>query len=306
MRKIFVVILNWNGKKDTIACLATLLKLKNQPAQGGSKLKTVVVDNGSSDGSVEELEKRYEDIKILRNEKNLGYAEGNNVGIKYALTHGADYILLLNNDTLVNENFINELLKVMEENKKIGITGPKIYFAPGFEFHKERYSQKELGKVIWYAGGIIDWQNIYASHRGVDEVDHGQYNKEEETDFTSGCAMMVKREVFEKIGMFDPKYFLYWEDSDFCQRARQAGFKIFYAPKAIVYHKNAASSEKPGSVIHQYYQTRNRFLFGLKYANFRAKMALLRESLRFLLKNGIRRKATTDFYLRRFGGKDNL
>jgi len=302
MKKIFIVILNWNGKRDTLECLESVRKMET----GGWEAETVVVDNASTDESVEEIKRRYKDITILRNDQNLGFAAGNNVGIKYALTHGADHVLLLNNDTLVEKNLINELLKVMEEDKTIGIVGPKIYFASGYEYHYSRYKDEERGRIIWYAGGKIDWQNVYAFHRGVDEVDHGQYEKGGETDFVSGCCMMIKKEVFEKIGLLDPKYFLYFEDNDFCQRAKKLGFKIFYAPKAIVYHKNAASSEKPGSVLHQYYQTRNRFLFGLRYAPWRSKLALLREGIKFLLRDGIRRTATIDFFLRRFGGKDNL
>lgn len=269
-------------------------------------MEVVVVDNASTDGSVEEIKTRFKDITMLQNNRNLGFAEGNNVGIKYALAHGADYIILLNNDTVVDKNLVNKLLKAMEKDRTIGIVGPKIYFAPGFEYHSDRYEDKERGKVIWYAGGKIDWQNIYASHRGVDEVDHGQYDKAEETDFVSGCAMTVRREVFEKIGLLDSKYFLYYEDNDLCQRAKRAGFKIFYIPCAFLWHKNAASSEQAGSWVHQYYQTRNRFLFGFKYGKIRAKTALLRESLKFLIKDGIRRQATVDFYLGRFGGKDNL
>ena len=302
MRKVFVVILNWNGKQDTIECLESVKKL----GLGNWEMGIIVVDNASTDGSVEELEKRYKEIKILRNEKNLGYAEGNNVGIRWALKEGAEYILLLNNDTLVDKNLVSELLRAMEKGKKIGIVGPKIYFAPGFEYHHDRYQIGEKGRVIWYAGGKVDWQNVYASHRGVDEVDHGQFDEEDETDFVSGCAMMVKREVFGRIGLFNPKYFLYFEDNDLCQRAKKEGYKIFYVPKALLWHKNASSSEKPGSKIHEYYQTRNRFLFGLSYAPWRSKIALFRESLKFLIEDGIRRKATIDFCLGRFGGRSNL
>lgn len=301
MTKVFIIILNWNRKKDTLECLTSIFNL--QCTIYNSEI--VVVDNGSTDGSQEVIKKNFPKVVLIENKENLGFAEGNNVGIRHALKEGADYILLLNNDTLIDKNLVTELLRVMEKNRAIGIVGPKIYFAPGFEFHKGRYSQEELGKVIWYAGGIIDWQNVYASHRGVDEVDRGQYDKMEETDFVSGCTMMVRREVFDKIGLLDSQYFLYYEDSDFCQRAQRAGFKIFYTPKAFLWHKNAASS-KPGSKIHQYYQTRNRLLFGLKYGKIRAKIALLRESFMFLVKNGTRRKAIMDFYLGRFGRKDDL
>ena len=189
----------------------------------------------------------------------------------------------------------------MEKDRGIGILGPKIYFAPGFEFHKDRCKKEEQGKVIWYAGGKIDWKNVYCSHRGVDEVDQGQYGRQEETDFVSGCCMMIRKEVFEKIGLLDKKYFLYLEDVDFCIRAKRAGFRVVYTPKVHLWHKNAASSEKPGSKIHQYYQTRNRLYFGFRYAPLRSKLALFRESIKFILKNNIKRKACFDFYSGRFG-----
>lgn len=287
--KVFIIILNFNGKDFIFQCLESV-----------KKLETIVVDNASTDGSVGLVEQRYKEVKILRNKNNLGFAEGNNVGIRYALKNGADYVLILNSDTIVEENLVVQLIKVANLDPKIGILGPKIYFAPGFEFHKERYKPKEKGRVIWYAGGKIDWNNVLASHRGVDEVDKGQYEKTEETDFASGCCLFVKREVFEKIGLFDPKYFLYLEDNDFCQRARKADFRVVYVPKAKMYHLNAGSS-RVGGPLHDYYLTRNRLLFGMRYAPYRARLALFKESLKLLIfgrkwqKVGIR-----DFYLRKF------
>ena len=113
------------------------------------------------------------------------------------MDNGADYVLILNNDTLLDKNLILALIDSLNEN--VGIVAPKIYFAKGYEFHKDKYSEKEMGKIIWYAGGIMDWPNIIARHRGVDKVDKGQYEILEQTDFASGCCMLVKREVFEKL-----------------------------------------------------------------------------------------------------------
>ncbi|GAG55887.1 unnamed protein product, partial [marine sediment metagenome] len=155
--------------------------------------------------------------------------------------------------------------------------------------------------VIWYAGSRMDWENVLASHRGVDEVDIGRYQRMEETDFATGCCMLVKREVFEKIGLFDKKYFLYWEDNDFSQRAKKAGFKVYFAPEAVIWHKNAGSS-KSGSFLHDYYLTRNRLLFAFKYASLRAKIALIKESIIKLFKGRKwEKKGIIDFYLGRFG-----
>ncbi|MDP3988170.1 MAG: glycosyltransferase family 2 protein [Candidatus Levybacteria bacterium] len=292
MKKIAIVILNFNGEKDTLECLKSLEKVNVQ----NSEVKIIVVDNGSSQKF------KVEDLKVIREEVNLGYSGGNNVGIKKALDWGADYILLLNNDTIVDKDLIGEMVNVAEADEKTGIIAPKIYFEKGFEFHKDRYKKEDLGKVIWYAGAVMDWKNLIGHHRGVDEVDMGQYDKEGETDFASGCCMLIKRKVFEKIGLFDKKYFLYYEDSDFNQRVKRAGFKIMFAPKGILWHKNAGSAGGSGSNLQDYYISRNRLLFGIKYGGLRLKTSLIKESMKLLL-NGRKwqKLAVLDFYLGRFG-----
>lgn len=303
---VAIIVLNWNGKDNTIECLKSI----NELQVTGYKLQVIVVDNGSHDGLAEAIEKSIKSIrstkdiksKLLVNNENLGYAGGNNVGIDYAMKNGAGYILILNNDTLVDENLIEELLKVTNNDSHVGIVAPKIYFAKGFEFHKNRYKESNRGKVIWYAGGIMDWQNVIASHRGVDEVDNGQYDSVEETDFASGCAMMIRRDVFEKLGLFDEKYFLYYEDSDFCQRAKSGRYKILYAPKAILWHKNAGSAGGSGSALQDYYITRNRMLFAMRYAPIRSKVAIVRESLHLIANSRPwQKRGVMDFYLSKFG-----
>jgi Predicted glycosyltransferases len=143
--------------------------------------------------------------------------------------------------------------------------------------------------------------NILTSHRGVDEVDKGQYDKQRETDFTSGCAMFVRQEVFKKVGLFDKRYFLYLEDVDFCQRARRTGFKVIYTPRARLWHANAASSAV-GGPLQDYYITRNRMLFGIRYAPWRTKIALFKESVKLLFAGRQwQRIGIRDFYLRKFG-----
>jgi len=302
MKKISLIILNWNGWKMTLDCLASLMKIKID----NFILEIVIVDNGSSDESVETI-KRYKiqntkyDIHLIENRQNLGFAEGNNVAIRYALENGADYICLLNNDTRVDPRFLTELVKTAQSDEKIGLVGGKIYFEKGYEFHKERYKDEEKGKVIWYAGGLIDWNNVYTTHRGVDEVDGGQYDSLGETDHINGCLVLAKKEVFGKIGFFDKKYYLYFEDADLSVRAKKAGFKLFYCPASKIWHLNSGSSAS-GSGLHDYFTTRNRMLFGMKYAPFRSKLALVKESLR-LIKTGRQwqKAGVKDFYLARFG-----
>ncbi len=303
MRNIFVIIVNWNGKEDTLACLASLGKLDApfEKAQGGqnAKLKVIVVDNASKDGSVIAIHKKFPDVEVIEAGENLGFAGGNNVGIRRALAEGADFVWLLNNDTLVDKEAVS-IAKVFAD-PAVGVAGSKIYFAKGHEYHKDRYAGDEQGKVIWYAGGLIDWDNMYASHRGVDDVDHGQYDTVEQTSFVTGCSMMVRREVFERIGLFDERYYLYLEDVDLCLRAVRAGFKIIYVPTSVVWHLNAGSSAS-GSELHQYYQTRNRLLLGRRYAPVRTNIALWKEGLRFISSGSpTRRKAVIDALFCRYG-----
>jgi hypothetical protein len=295
--RIGIVILNFNTKIEILDCLDSVFKLK----KNGYEISVLVVDNASSDGSAQAISEKIPQVPLIENSRNLGFSGGNNVGLKKELEEDLCGILILNPDTVVDSNLVLELVKSARSDPKIGIIGPKIYFYPGCEFHKDRYKKDDLGKVIWYAGGDIDWRNVLAPHRGVDEVDHGQYGKEEETDFVSGAAMFVKKEVFAKIGLFDERYFLYLEDLEFCQRARLAGFKIVFAPNARVWHKNAASAHV-GSDLQDYFITRNRLMFGLRYAPTRAKFALIRQAGSFLFgSNKIKKKAVLDFLTLNFG-----
>ncbi len=302
MTSVFVVILNWNSKVDTVQCLESIGKLQIT----NYKLQIVVVDNASTDGSQKLTRKSITSTtsitgKLIENKENLGFTGGSNVGIKYALKKDADFVLILNNDTVVDRDLVVRLLEMAGKYKDAGVFSPKIYFAPGFEFHKERYSPGVRGKVLWYAGGKMDWKNVLGSNRGVDEVDRGQYEKGEETDFATGACMFIRRDVLKKVGLFDERYFMYFEDVDFCQRAREAGWTVMYAPKGYLWHKVARSSGI-GSSLNDYYLTRNRLLFGMQYAPLRAKGALLRETIKlFFFGRKWQRQGVLDFYLGRYG-----
>lgn len=305
MKHVFISLLNFNGKKNTLDCLASLRNIKKD----NFKLTIVVVDNGSADGSVSEIQNSKFKIqndnlkfRIIANKENLGFAGGHNIAIKYALEKGADYVLLLNNDAYVDRNFVTELFKIGEKDKNVGILSPKIYFAPGFEFHKDKYSENERGKIIWYAGGEMDWANVIGYHRGVDEIDKGRFDETEETEIATGCCMMVRKEVLNKVGLLDDKYFLYYEDSDLSIRAKKAGFKTMYVPKSIIWHKNAGSAGGAGSDLQDYYITRNRLLFGMRHASVRAKFALFRESLKILLSGRYwQKRGVLDFCIGKLG-----
>jgi len=296
--KIGLIILNYHNFLETNKCLTELKNIN----KSNFILDIVIVDNSVRAKSRQLLKQSNPNITIIENNKNLGFAEGNNVGIRLVLSKGAEAVVLLNNDTIVDKNFLLPLIKTANNNAKIGILSPKIYFYPGKEFHYSRYHKKERGKVIWYAGGIIDWNNVLISHRGVDEVDKGQYEETQETDLATGCCMLIKKEIFNRVGLLDKKYFLYWEDADLCQRAKNAGFKIIYEPKSFLWHKNASSSGGAGGNTSVYYQTRNRALFALKYAPIRSKIAVIKELIKnYQSKNYWVRQATKDFFMARFG-----
>jgi GT2 family glycosyltransferase len=294
VKKICTVILEYQNPKLT---LATIASLKKAIVPEGFINQIVVVDNSPvPDGFLAKSLNQDKCIKLITTLQNTGFAKGNNLGIKYGLKRGCQYFLLLNNDVLVNRHFLQHLLATGAD-----LVVPKIYFAKGYEFHKTRYQPDELGKVLWFAGAVFDWDNVYSKHIGMDEVDTGQFNQEREIEFANFCCVLIKKEVFKTIGLLDEKYFLYWEDGDFSVRAKQAGFNIIYQPKAIIWHKNSGSSAA-GSSLHDYYLTRNRLIFGFKYARLQTKFALVRESLRKLIigrpgeKQGI-----IDYCLHRFG-----
>lgn len=295
MTKIYVSILHFNTPHETNECLESLSKINKD----GIDLKIIVIDNASKEVYV--LPKgTASSVHLVRSDTNLGFAGGHNKGISYGLSNGADFVLILNNDTILEKNFLVELLSPMNE-EKVGVTVPKIYFTKGHEFHKERYSNSEKGKVFWYAGGLIDWQNVISSHRGVDEVDKGQYDKMESTEFATGACLLIKREILEKIKGFDDRYFLYYEDGDLNMKIKNLGYKILYVPKSIIWHNNAGSSGS-GSTLQDYYISRNRLLFGMSYAPLRSRVALFRESLKILVNGRKWQKiGVRDFYLKRFG-----
>jgi len=259
--------------------LADIAKLDT----AGLTAECLVADNASSDGTENAL-KNYKlpnmDYKFVGTGANLGFAGGNNVGIKDALGRGADYVILMNNDLILPKDIITKLVGCMKENEDVGIASPKMYFAKGYEFHKDRYKESELGKVIWYAGGNIDRKNAYSSHRGVDEVDRGQFDKAIETDFVTGACVIIGRKVFEKIEFFDASLFLYWEDVDFSERVRRAGLKVMYFPEAHLWHKVSASTGGSGSPTNDYFLTRNRLYFAQKYLSLRTKIAVWKDTLR--------------------------
>jgi GT2 family glycosyltransferase len=222
--KITVIVLSWNGREMTMDCLQSLV------ASDYPRLDIYLVDNASTDGTVDSVRETFaERVQLIVNPENLGFAGGNNVGIQKAINEGADYVLLLNNDTTVAPDMISRLVEAARSRTEMGVFSPKIYY-------------ENPPDQIWYAGGDVLLARGTVRHIGIREKDCGQYDTPREVDYVSGCALMARSEVIEKIGLLDESYKMYFEDTDFCMRARRAGFGCYYVPQARMWHKISPST----------------------------------------------------------------
>ncbi len=281
MKKLAIVTVDYNGHEDTAALLSDLARVDLKDWDS----RIIVVDNGSRPGLLAPAKKAYPGVDVIQTGENKGFAGGYNFGLKYAYEWGADYLWIINNDTLVKDkDAAKKLVQVLLKNPQAGVVSPKIRFAPGYEFYKDRYKKSEIGKVIWYAGGVMDWANVLVRHRGIDEVDRGQYDSVSETEFVSGCSFMSRREVFEKAGYFDEVLFAYFEDVEWMLRVAQAGFLRMYAGNTEIYHK-VSRTAGIGSPLTDYLLTRNRLVVGMRLAavGWRTKLALAREAVKILV-----------------------
>lgn len=250
--KVFLIILNWNGKKDTLACLDSLSKIQHP---------VIIVDNGSKDDSVIAIRQNYPQYHLIETGENLGFAEGNNVGIRYALDKGADYILLLNNDTIADPFMVQAFLDTMQSDSKIGILGAKTYL----------FDRRD---TFDHFGGNWDAKTGQFNLVGLRQIDDGvSWETSQPIDYACGCALFIKRAVFEKIGLLEPKFFLVWEDADFCFRARKAGFSIQTCPQAKMWHKVSASFVG-GKTHTSYFWWRNRLLWIERNCKLPEKLSL--------------------------------
>ncbi len=269
-QRIGVVIVHFNNPENVRECLLSLQNTTN-----AEQLHPIIVDNGSTKPVSDVVSDYNGNITLLRLDTNTGFTGANNHGIAWALENlQSDVVILLNDDTVVEKSALETLISTVRGSEKSAIAVPKIYFNPQDEFHSG-YESDEIGRVFWYGGGVIDWREVVAFHRAVDEVDRGQYNRMENSSFATGCCMAIKTEVIRTLGAFDEKFFLYYEDVDLSCRYQRAGYRIKYQPDAIIWHKNAGSSGS-GSPLHVYYQTRNRYLFGFRFAPWRTKLFLLK------------------------------
>lgn len=229
--KVIIIILNWNGLEDTIECLESLKKITYP------NYEVIVVDNGSEGNDAQVLKERFGDyIQLIQNDKNYGFAEGNNIGIRYALANSfPEYFLLLNNDTVVAHDFLTELVKTAESDGEIGIVGPKIYY---YDFGGRK-------DVIWSAGGKIGLLRPHVSYLiGYNDDDLPKYQAITSVDWIIGAAMLFKSCMIEKLSLLNSEYFFGFEDIEYSIKARKHGFKVVYVPTARIWHKVGASRKK--------------------------------------------------------------
>jgi GT2 family glycosyltransferase len=301
--KVAVIILNWNGWEDTIECLESVFQIQYPHYQ------VFLVDNNSEDESVEkirsycegkikpssgasnevkkplnlleisdqykgtaELESLKQDIVLIKNKKNYGFAGGNNIGMGIAkIIMDPDYFLLLNNDTVVDSEFLNYLVEKGDENQKNGFMGPKTYF----------YDKPEVIQAA--GGGKVDFQHGESIRIAHDQSDHGQFDMDMGIDYVMGSCLLVKRAIADQIGFLDEKFFMYWEDVDWCFRGSEQGYKSLYVHQSKIWHKEGTSSE---TTAKNYYHTRNRLIFTRRHAS---KIQYSRFLIYFLLFIGIER-----------------
>jgi GT2 family glycosyltransferase len=262
---VSIVVLNWNGLSDTLACLRSLRDLRY------AERRVVVVDNGSTDGSVAALRSAAanHEFELVEAGSNLGYAGGNNLGIHYALDHGADFVLVLNNDTTVDPMLLDELVEAADRHPQAGCFGPWIFYM----HDRER---------LWFARAAWSSEFVSFNWPGKDRVASEVSDAATHTAYVCGAALFFRADVARQIGVFDERFFLVYEESDWCYRARRAGFECLTVPKARVWHKVGTSFGSEDSPLRTYFSMRNKLLWAEKNATRGEWLRLLRGALRRL------------------------
>lgn len=256
--KIFVIILNYNGKKDTLECIASLKKSSFLDFQ------LLIIDNGSTDGSVESLRKYDPKIPILEMKQNLGFAGGNNEGISWALSKGAEWIFLLNNDTIVDPDCLKKFIEATQKKPEVKIFGAKIYS------HQNPW-------IIDHLGGYFDLEKAECfSYAKNEKEDHVSFETMQAVDYVCGASIWIHKKVFQEIGLLESDFFLFWEETDFCFRAKRKGFEVWTAPQAKVFHK-ISSSFTGGKTHTHYFWWRSRLLWLSRNLSFDQRKKIYRK-----------------------------
>ncbi|MBL4658803.1 MAG: glycosyltransferase family 2 protein [Alcanivoracaceae bacterium] len=244
--KVFTIILNWNGKTDTLECIESVLKTTYVNNQ------LIVVDNGSTDDSITAIKALYPDLVLLENRENLGFAEGNNIGIRYALQNGADYVFLLNNDTILDSEAHQALIDASIELDDNGIFGAKTYY----------YDSPDM---IWFDGGFWDPDKMKFYHDNYKQIDTGENTGLKKCDYICGCALFISAKIIDKIGFMDKNLFLTYEETDWCYRGKAQGFLSYVVSSAKVWHKISVSFGGSNSPMQEYFFMRNSLYWGERH-----------------------------------------
>jgi GT2 family glycosyltransferase len=267
MMQVAVIVLNWNGKKDTLACLESL------QAQNDIQTKIILVDNGSDDDSVSAVAEQYPDAEIIETGLNLGYAGGNNVGLKRSLERGFEYILVLNNDTILDPYCIANLVMGLQANPNGAAAAPKTFFL-------------DAPATIYFAGGKLNSDGS-PEHIGWEQHDGPQF-RSSDTEWLTGCAILFRAAALKRIGLFESKFFLLFEDLDWCMRASRLGYKLTFVAEAKLWHKGSASFGKIFSPFYWYYYSRNNFLWIERNFSLSQRPRLYLSALRRTYNNAVR------------------
>lgn len=244
-----IILVNYGRSDLTIDCVRSLEESTYED------FKVIIVDNDATEDSTGQLKAGCPEAIVIPSEKNLGFAEGNNVGIRQALAIGSEFILLLNNDTLVRKDLLSKLVQTAKGSRLVGVVGGKIYY-------------HDSPETLWFAGGHLEIDKALGTHLGIGNRDNGSFDHATETDYVTGCCMLTKREVFENTGLLDTRLFLYFEDADFCVRARNSGYVILFQPEAVLYHRVSIST-RHDSPVYIYFNLRNKIIFLRKHSTFR-------------------------------------
>lgn len=239
---VAAIILNWNRRDDTLACLGSLQDIDYQ------NLQVILVDNGSTDGTVAAVRQRFPDVEIIQNDANLGYAAGCNVALREILRREIDYVLLLNNDTVVAHNMLNRLVAVAEASPEAGMLGPTIWH---FDTPERLWAGGQRVRPITLSG-----QPPHGDPHGAQPYEVG---------YIFGCGLLLRRQLLEDVGLFDERFFMYYEDQDLCLRARNHGYRLLIVPAAKMWHKVSASTGGAGTPLNKYYLARSSVLFYAKH-----------------------------------------
>lgn len=298
--RVGVIIVNYNGRDDTLQCLRSLAGLTYP---GGVDI--IVVDQpapGGRDGTPEIIREQFPTVHVIENDENTGFAGGSNVGIRAALARGALYLFLLNNDTEVEPGLLEPLVARAEGDPKIGVVGPTMLY----------HARPD---TVWSAGGRIDWRGqslLLGEGEKASALENT--NEAREVDFIVGCGLLVKRSVLEAVGLLDERYFLYFEETDMCARARKAGWRVLHEPRARLWHKVSQSTGED-SPLTLYYMRRNQLLYLGEHGErpLLGRLAALHDTLRLACVWTLQRKtqrrdillrAIRDYFGGRFGKAD--